>query len=280
MEDMEYRRRKAPRVRLRWVLIAAALLVGLLFSALAVRYFGLWDLVLPPVQSGRMGSIPEGGSAQTAPERTTARATYAAVLRELLYSGVLPDGTPVDTEDCDLSENRFAVLDVNGDGAEELILLYTTAAAAWQRGMVIAFDGTYTGSGTPISIRLACNPDLEFLLSGYIKVRASHNQTLSELWPYDLYDMDGNQVAIVSAQDQAVMEAAGVGEEYPEGYDLSGSGRVYSVLFTDASQWDAGLRLWDEVEYRAWYDENCGWQAVDIPYLALTEDNISSMEMQ
>lgn len=507
MEAMEYQCRKASRIRLGWVLIAAALLVGLLSSALAVRYFGLWDLALPPVQSGRMGSIPErvtltlsgymdtpesqafaewkafldgydgdhaildavgntiqeelrpylrynvytqemadeleriaakyglklhtqtydlfahpelldscegylgenqgyatymfedgsfhvDGSAyaegfgevgyqlsryvrgslheisltllnfdsyqewgyQTAcgvpvllalgdaraliladmedsfvnvlclageddgltreqvealadsfdfsvldpvvvpaladvldasqplnaaaSERTTARATYAAVLRELLYSGVLPDGTPVDTEGWDLSENRFAVLDMDGDGAEELVLLYTTAITAGRRGMVIAFDGTYTGSGTPISIRLACYPNLEFLLSGYIKVRASHNQTLSELWPYDLYDMDGNQVAIVSAQDQAVMEAAGVGEEYPEGYDLSGSGRVYSVLFTYASRWGSGSRFWDETEYRAWYDEICGWQAVNIPYLALTENNISSMEMQ
>lgn len=237
---------------------------------------------LDPVVVPDLADIPEVSQPlnAAASERTTARATYAAVLRELLYSGVLPDGTPVETEDCDLSENRFAVLDVNGDGAEELILLYTTAAAAWQRGMVIAFDGTYTGSGTPISSRLACYPDLEFLLSGYIKVRASHNQTLSELWPYDLYDMDGNLVAIVSAQDRAVTEAAGVGEDYPEGYDIAGKGRVYTVLFTYASRWGSGPHFWDETEYRAWYDENCGWQTVAIPYRALTEENISSMEAQ
>lgn len=173
----------------------------------------------------------------------------------------------------------YSILNDRRD-AEELILLYTTGITTGRRGMVIAFDGTYTGNGTPISIRLDCYPDSEFLLSGYIKVYESHNQTMSELWPYNLFDMDGNLVAIVSAQDRAVMEAAGVGEDYPKGYDIAGKGRVYTVLFTYASRWGSGPHFWDETEYRAWYDENCGWQTVAIPYRALTEENISSMEAQ
>lgn len=237
---------------------------------------------LDPVVVPSLADVPDASQPlnTAASERTTARATYAAVLRDLLYSGVLPDGTPVDTEGWDLSENQFAVLDVDGDGAEELILLYTTATTAGRRGMVIAFDGTYTGIGMPISIRLDCYPDLKFLLSGYIKMGESHNQTLSELWPYNLFDLDGNLAAIVSAQDKAIMEAAGVGEDYPEGYDMAGEGRVYTVLFTYASPWGDGSHFWDETEYRAWYDEACGWQTVDIPYRALTEENIASMETQ
>lgn len=237
---------------------------------------------LDPVVVPELADVPDASQPlnAAASERTTARATYAAVLRELLYSGVLPDGTPVGTEGWDMSENRFAVLDVDGDGAEELILLYMTTITAGRRGMVIAFDGTYTGNGTPISIRLDCSPDLDFLSSGYIKMAESHNQTLSEFWPYVLFDMNGNLVAIVSAQDRAVMEAAGVGEDYPEGYDVCGAGRVYTVLFTYMSRLGIGPCFWDETEYRAWYDEACGWQTVDIPYLALTEEHITSIETQ
>lgn len=240
---------------------------------------------LDPVTAPGLTDVPDdtqpsGGAAS---ERTTARETYAAVLRDLLYSGVFPDGTLADTDGWDLTENQFAVSDVNGDGAEELILLYTTAITAGRRGMVIAFDETYTGNDRPIYFRLNCSSDVTFFVSGYVIEMDAHNQTWSEFWPYTLYDEDGCIVALVCAMDKELMEAAGKGDEYPDDIDVSGTGRVYRLSFTYGSDRDAGFSgfyLWDAAEYMAWFEETCGWLTVNVPYRALTEENISLMVTQ
>ena len=65
-------------------------------------------------------------------ENAPARAAYGAALNKLLDTGVLPDGTGDSggyigsiREREAMAENQFSVWDVDGDGREELILLYT-----------------------------------------------------------------------------------------------------------------------------------------------------------
>lgn len=135
---------------------------------------------LDPVTVPELTEVPDERQPLNPPAsaRTTARATYAAVLRDLLYSGILPDGTVADLLDgADLSRNQFALLDINFDGEEELILLYTTTCTAGQRGMVLSFDETYTGIAGPVCIRLDEYPMLTFYDNGFIAAGASHNQT-------------------------------------------------------------------------------------------------------
>ena len=54
-------------------------------------------------------------------------AYFRAVMERFYEDRLFPDGTPVDFSDEPLSQNRFAVHDVDGDGREELIVSIITA---------------------------------------------------------------------------------------------------------------------------------------------------------
>jgi len=235
---------------------------------------------LSPVETPEVGPEPEPGV--PAGERTDAQTVYAKVLRDLLYNGVLPNGGTIDMDWGDLSQDQFAVYDVDFDGRDELILLHTASYMAGMNGLVMEFDPTYTGTGTPIYFQLGDFPDFIFYDNGIVEVGWSHNQTHGGLWPYELYgyDADGDyyyHIASVYAADKEIMEAAGIGEEYPEEVDVSGTGRVYYVSFPYSSGVEpAGDRVWDSEEYFAWRDSVLGRaQEIEIPYQNLREINIA-----
>lgn len=195
---------------------------------------------------------------------------YAAILKNLLYSDILPDGT---TSGLQGGSSQFAVCDVDGDGKEELVLLYDPGVTAGMAGYVIGYDSE---SGTA-HIQLAEYPMFEFLANGSLKALDSHNQTDGEMWPYSLYrylsESDSYEyVGHVHATDRKYLEKHP--EDYPAEADVSGTGTVYYV-----SEDGWGTVPIDEADYLAWLAENRGdSQALEISYLPLTEEAVLSME--
>jgi hypothetical protein len=136
-----------------------------------------------------------------------ARKIYAATLRNLLYSNILPDGNrtelPVD------ENSQFAVADVDADGKEELILLYDPGVVADAVGYIIGYDA----EAENIYIQLEEFPYFAFLQNGNLKALSSHNQTGGEMWPYTLYqylpESDSYELTgyVSSEDDLARMEA-------------------------------------------------------------------------
>ena len=109
---------------------------------------------------------------------TDTRKAYAVTLRNLLYSGILPDGSQ--TKDLrGGAYSQFAVGDVDGDGKEELVLLYDSGVMASSVGYIIGHDAE-TGN---IYIQLEEFPFFAFLENGNLKALSSHNQTYGEMWP-------------------------------------------------------------------------------------------------
>lgn len=234
---------------------------------------------LSPVTAPELPAPTPVLSPAPSPTAKTAREAYAAVLRDLLYRSLLPDGAVADGFLEDISLNQFSVFDVDADGSEELILLYTTAYSASMQGSLLSFDPRHTGSGNPVSIRLLEFPSFTFYDNAALRVSASHNQSWGEMWPYTLYRWTGQAyeaVALVWSDDRAVMEDAGLGENYPAQADTSGSGTVYYVRPAGEQ---VEPRPMDVTEYRAWWDGVMGLaQALDVPYQSLTEENIAAME--
>lgn len=215
-------------------------------------------------EAGSLGGVPETGV------DVNARKLYAATLRNLLYSRILPDGTVRDLPLCDSS--NFAVYDVDGDGREELVLCYDSGFMAGMWGYVIGYD---EGSGE-IYIQLDEFPGFVFLQNGNLKVLDSHNQTYGEMWPYSLYrylpESDSYEPAgHVHAEDK---DRRSREEDYPDEADVSGAGTVYYV---SSDGW--GTIPIDEADYLAWLSANQGDGAeLEIPYLAITEENIQAIE--
>jgi len=217
---------------------------------------------------------------QTVRERglDSPRQAYANALWELWGGGVFPDGTQAAPDSIGNPGNEFALYDVDFDGSEELILLYTATYTAGMKGYVVDFDPDYEGPGAPLRVQLLEFPALTFYENGAVKADWSHNQTWGELWPYVLYGYEPesdsySQLASVYTADRALLEEAGKGEEYPAGADLSGSGTVYYVTFPSS-----GEQIWDREEYQSWLDSVLGRaQPLDLPCQPLTEENIQAL---
>ena len=205
---------------------------------------------------------------------TDTRKAYAATLRNLLYSNILPDGKQAEMPAG--SSSQFAVADVDADGKEELVLLYDSGVTANSAGYIIGYDAE-TGN---IYIQLEEFPFFVFLENGNLKALSSHNQTYGEMWPYIFYqylpESDSYRLAgYIHSEDQAIFDANGVPERYPTAADRSHTGTVY---YLGDTAWSTTPM--DEADYLAWLEENHGnAQELEIEYLPLTEESILTIDI-
>ena len=213
-------------------------------------------------------------------ENAPARAAYGAALNKLLDTGVLPDGTGDSggyigsiREREAMAENQFSVWDVDGDGREELILLYTTTIVAGERGFVYDWDEA-TGE---LRKQLEEFPLLTFYDNGAVMAGWSHNQGKGgSFWPYFLYqylpESDSyQQVGAVDAWDKAL----GL-EGYPDEVDASKTGFVYYITTEGDITWDHPV---DASQYQAWLAPYLGEaRELSIPYVELTAEQIQMLQ--
>lgn len=214
-------------------------------------------------------------------ENAPARAAYAAALKTLLDTNVLPDGTDCSegyigsvSEREAMAENQFSVYDVDGDGREELVLLYTTSAVAGERGFVFDWDA----ETDTLRTQLSEFPLLTFYKNGAVTAGWSHNQGKGgRFWPYFLYayDADADSYTAVGAVDAWDEELDT--ENYPADVDVSGSGFVYYIYEDLTAQWDK-IDPVDEQDYQAWLAPSLGdGEELTVPYDALTAENIHGL---
>lgn len=163
---------------------------------------------------------------------------YGGILSQITAGWQLPDGE-LDTSTLEdgfgkMSDNRFAVTDIDGDGREELIIQYTNACMAGMFERIYDYD---PGSG-----ELKCEflnfPALTYYSNGIIKAEWSHNQGRGESWPYTLYRYDAAsdsyvEVGSVDSWDKALSETWYEGQPFPDELDTDGDGTLFTI-------WEAG----------------------------------------
>lgn len=204
-------------------------------------------------------------------ENRPAREAYAQALEQLLQEHILPDGTVLEQtgEGDDLSPDQIFVYDLDGDGAEELILLHTSAVMAGQRGYVFGWNA----QEGRMEKQLEEFPSLVFYESGAVQADWSHNQGKGgSFWPYTLYRYDAVgdryvEVGSVDAWDR---------EQFPEGYpdqaDTSASGFVYYINTDGTVTWEDPL---DVSVYRQWRYPYVREERILAPeYLPLCQETI------
>jgi hypothetical protein len=200
---------------------------------------------------------------------------YADALENLLKNNILPDGTKCEPFD-NIAQNQFAVYDVDNDGKEELLLLFSTTYSAGMAGYVVAYDET----SKELRTELLEFPYLIFYDNGTIKAGWSHNQGRAgdNFWPYSLYqyapDSDSYVfTGMVDAWDKNYPGAEG--EPFPSDIDVSGTGYVYYIM--NDKQYDNTHPV-DASVYNEWVSTHLGNAAeIDIQYMDLTEENIAQI---
>lgn len=119
---------------------------------------------------------------------------YFTALENLIQNHIFPDDIDAGEPLGDMSENKFAVYDVDNDGKEELIILYSTTITAGMAGYIFAYDSE---DGT-LQTELHEFPSLTFYNNGIVKALWSHNQgRAGDFWLCNLYQYNPNSDSYV-----------------------------------------------------------------------------------
>lgn len=214
--------------------------------------------------------------------------TYREVLENIYYNCKFPHyDEPIKNYDLDISDNEFAVYDVDNDGRDELIFMFTHTYTAGMTGMI--YDHNSDGNIFEEFIEF---PSLRFYDNGVIEANISHNQGPSgDFWPYTLYKYDNEtdsyiEIASVWSLGRDIIErqkeeAEKAGYEpyweYPYEADTSNSGIVYIIILSD-DEYSSESHYVDITEYNAWHEQYIGGaELLELPFMKLTEENIENI---
>jgi hypothetical protein len=212
----------------------------------------------------------------TGDELDNTYSAYSDALRNLFENKVLPDGTDAPELLGDISLNQFAIYDVDCDGKDELILIWTNTYTAGQTGYIFAYNPKTRELRTELS-EFTC---LTFYDNGIVKALWSHNQGRagSEFWPYNLYQYvpETDSYVFVGMVDAWDRRYGGTNpdESFPSHIDKSGTGYVYYIM--EDGRYDTSHPV-DASEYNAWVDTYLKKASViEVGYMDLTDENIRS----
>jgi len=242
-----------------------------------------------PETSGTGGSgttevsdISVAGTASTVNDEL--RKIYQKALTDLYEKKIWP-GTE---DECDfpgedISENEFAIVDVDGDGVEELLINWNKYSGMAYRSEILEFDlmirrweteGCYAPYGS------------EFYSNGVMFVPISHNQGYgNRVYPYNFYFYDASADEYLERNEKPYNFVYCYDKEY---YDNSGdplpdwfvetdkenAGVVY---FIDAEGYDPE-KSYSQSEYDEFLDNLVGNASrINVDFKALTMDNINGI---
>ncbi len=225
---------------------------------------------------------------ETTEPNVYAKRTYREVLEDIYYNQKFPQyDEPMENYDWDISGNEFVIYDIDNDGSDELIVMFTETAVAGMLGLV--YDHNSDGN---IIVELMAFPSMRFYDNGIIEVDISHNQGPSgDFWPYSLYQYNKKtdsyiEIATVWSLGRDVIEeqnevAEKAGREpyweYPYEADTSNSGIVYNIMLSDVEYSDENQYV-DVTEYNAWHEQYIGGaELLELPFMKLTEENIENV---
>lgn len=169
---------------------------------------------------------------------------YIQAVEAYCRDGILPDGQDSGGIPNEIS---YAVFDVDGDGADELLIRNTQTITAGQTERVYNFDGQ------GFREELQAFPELIYYSNGLIQSPWSHNQgKAGSFWPYTLYQYDPEKGSYQTAGSVDAWDKSLTDEGFPKNTDADGDGFVYYLLPPD---WNGtcGAPV-DGPAYEAWRD--------------------------
>lgn len=164
-----------------------------------------------------------------------------------------------------LSQNRFALCDIDGDGRTELICeLNAAESGASNRTTVYNADGTARAEFQPTPV---------FYSNGVVSEPWSHNQgSASAIWPYCLYRWDAGLNAYVDLG--SALARSSQMEGFPTAADKDRE-RILYYIKKDAYQEEHPV---DGDAYQAWREQYlAGAEIVPVHYFHLTEEVIAAL---
>lgn len=203
---------------------------------------------------------------------------YQTVLMDICHNQKFPGGRELGHDDSPMSDNKFALYDIDKDGNIELLVVYTTTFMGGQS--ILIYD--YDSKSDSVREQFVEFPSVTFFDNGILKADWSHNQGLGgRIWPYTLYQYNSENdayeaIAQVDAWDKTLADKDYNGNSFPDDIDKDGDGLVYYIM--DASEYEVTDPV-DLDEYEKWFEAYCkDADTIRISYRDLTEENISQIK--
>lgn len=230
----------------------------------------------------KMAPQPEHTQPETFPNQTdtpTHRAFRNALktIHDKLYWPDLPGDNEITLfAPGTIEDEQFAILDVDGDGQEELLVSVSNTYSAGMCEVIYGYD-----SQTDDVFVQARNYVAVTHYPGMLKVDASHNHGYAGdvLWPYVVMNYDeGKDVYedafYVDAWSREITDYNPYEEmPYPDDIDTEQDGYVY--LITENGQ----KRILNRADYQRWEAALfAGKEPLTIPWQKITVDNIQALD--
>ncbi len=203
---------------------------------------------------------------------------YQSVLLDVYHNQTFPCGRDLGYDGFPMSDNRFALEDIDQDGKVELILFYTTTYVGGHAEIIYDYDAA-TGS---VREQLVEYPGVTHFDNGILKADWSHNQGLAgRVWPYTLYQYNPESdvyeaIAMVDAWDKSLADKDYEGNAFPDEADKDGDLLVYYIMDADTYELKNPVDL---AEYEKWFESYRGdAEVIRLSYMELTEENISKLK--
>ncbi|MBD5523441.1 MAG: hypothetical protein HDR04_03295 [Lachnospiraceae bacterium] len=201
---------------------------------------------------------------------------YAEVLKQIMQEHTDPNGRVYNVDErWGFENNAFAILDVDGDGREELIFSFNTG----NLGSMCEVIYDYNAEKDILWEELAEWVDTTYYSNGFIKVSDSHNHgkdpEVRGIWPYTLYlynvNTDSYQLQYyVTSWDRQINS-----ENFPGELDTDGDGVLYYILEDGKTTEDADVQPMNRQEYDNWVKETLPeWCVMDVAYYPMAEESI------
>ena len=188
---------------------------------------------------------------------------YAGILAGLRYE--------IDLEN---DFNKYAIMDIDADGIEELILDRTDGiylAAEGTTETVYEYDLNTDTLVTELDISLVAN-SVQYYSNGVVRLNATRlvGHGIGDNWYYTVVIYDAPTNTYVNRFSVDAWEKEFVSEDFPEEYDKDGDGIVYQVTdYTDETK----SRYIDNVEYEEWYQSYFGGATeIEIPWQTVASE--------
>ena len=200
---------------------------------------------------------------------------YKTILTRLHNEHILGDKEVKLAESSDIENNQYAIYDVDKDGQDELIVLFTTADNEYVQGKIYGYDSK---NGEVVE-KMSCYPSVHVYDNGIIcdDVTVALNRSADRLWPYGVWKYDSTQKKYINQgyvseifADDSETESEEL-DQFPTDKDKDNDKILY-VIKKDNSD----MTFLDKDEYEKWHD---GFlkdaKEVKINYKNLTLKNIN-----
>ena len=224
-------------------------------------------VTIPPAETTVSAAQPEVDS----PADAAFQRALKTIHEELRWPD-MPNGEAIALwEPGTIEDEQFAILDVDGDGEQELLVCVANTYMAGMREVVYGYDAASDG----LRVEAEAFPGAIYY-PGMMKVLSSHNQGHAGdvLWPYTIaiyHELEDayRYAYYVDAWSREISETDFEGNPYPEDVDVDGDGYVYLITEGDET------RVLNRADYERWETGLLAdREAISIPWQKLTMENI------